>query len=76
MTWMTTKVEMSVCAPRVSGSEISWHLAVPFLCFFYGLRRALANAHISAALFLFNFVLSISPWTVEHRFTLNLNAQE
>lgn len=50
----------SVC---VSGSEISWHLIVPFL-FHQACTGKHTNTHPSTALFLPHFVPNMSPWTV------------
>lgn len=46
MTWMATRVGMSFCSLCGSGSEISWHLIVPFFYYnyFYSIIGALANA--------------------------------
>lgn len=70
MTWMATKVEMSFCALCGSGSEISWHLDVPFFfIFFFGAPHQCCtgtntNTHLGIALFLPHFVPNMSPWTV------------
>lgn len=69
MTWMATKVEMSFCALCGSGTEISWHLIVPFLFIYFFLQRhwcigKRTKTHLSIALFLPHFVPNMSPWTV------------